>query len=216
MSQQTGQFAGEQGTTSNDSSRQREDASGSGPVRSNPGTSSRNNSVPNPRNQNPYLKTKIQTATPAELRLMLLDGAVKFAELGREGLLEKNYEKAFNNINRAEAIVNELRDSLKPEVDPKLCAKLNDLYLYLYLQLVKACSERSVPTIDNVIKLLKYERETWLMLMKKLDDERGVNSGGSVSSSTQSRQLLRDEIAGPAPSAGSNSQGARPAISVQG
>ena len=43
---------------------------------------------------NPYLKTKVMTAGPAELRLMLFDGALKFAEQGRKGLADKDYERA--------------------------------------------------------------------------------------------------------------------------
>lgn len=110
---------------------------------------------------------------------MLLDGAIKFSELGREGLIEKNYEKSFTSINRAEDIVMELLESLRPEVDPAMCAKLNDLYLYLYLQLVRASSERDIAVMDNVVKLLKFERETWSLVMKKLDVERFAGSASS-------------------------------------
>ena len=39
---------------------------------------------------NAYLRTKVMTASPAELRLMLLDGAIKFANQAREGLQAKD------------------------------------------------------------------------------------------------------------------------------
>lgn len=121
---------------------------------------------------NPYLKTKVLTASPQELRLMLLDGAIKFAELGRDGLVAKDYEKSFTNISRAEDIVMELLESLKPEVDPDLCEKLKNLYVYLYLELVRASSEKDVARIEEVIRLLRYERETWQLAMAQLESDR--------------------------------------------
>lgn len=118
---------------------------------------------------NPYLRTKVMTASPAELRMMLLDGAVKFARLGRDGLAAKDYEQSFNSISRAEDIVMELRESLKPEAEPELCRKLNDLYLHIYLQLVRASSEKNIAVLDQVIALLEYECETWRMAMAELN-----------------------------------------------
>ena len=35
---------------------------------------------------NEYLRTRVLTASPEELRLMLLDGALKYAMQAREGL----------------------------------------------------------------------------------------------------------------------------------
>ena len=135
--------------------------------------------APNP--VNPYLKTKVMTASPAELRLLLLDGAIKFAELGRDGLVAKDYEKSFKNISRAEDIVMELLEALKPEVDPDLCEKLKSLYVYLYLELVRASSEKDVARIEEVIRLLRYERETWQLAMAQLASEAvpAVDDGGS-------------------------------------
>ena len=43
-------------------------------------------------NANAYLRTQVMSASPAELRMMLLDGAVKFARQGRQGLAEQNHD----------------------------------------------------------------------------------------------------------------------------
>ena len=48
------------------------------------------------------------TAGPAELRLMLFDGALKFIEQGRQGLVDKDYEAAFTGISRCQQIIAEL------------------------------------------------------------------------------------------------------------
>ena len=117
---------------------------------------------------NPYLKTKIMTATPEELRLMLYDGAIKFATLAKTAMAEEKHEDSYNHLMRAQKIVLELSTSLKRDVDPQLTDKLAALYTFIYRKLVDANVTRQVELIDEAIKLLQYERETWQMLMKKL------------------------------------------------
>ena len=45
-----------------------------------------------------YANNKIMTASPAELTLMLYEGAIKFANLAIVGLEEKDIMKAHTNI----------------------------------------------------------------------------------------------------------------------
>ncbi len=123
---------------------------------------------------NAYLRTKVLTASPEELRLMLLDGAIKFANQGREGMANRNYEASFNGISQCRNIVLELLTTIKPEFDPELCDRVKSLYTFLYTQLVESSMEKNLTKLDNVIKLLQYERETWVMLMDKLAEERGL------------------------------------------
>lgn len=120
-----------------------------------------------------YLKNKVLSASPEELRLMLLDGAIRFTTQGRDGLVAKNFEASFNGFSQARNIVMELINSIRPEVDPDLCKKVSSVYIFIYTHLVEAGHERSIPKADKVIELLEYERDTWIMLMEKLAAERG-------------------------------------------
>lgn len=119
---------------------------------------------------NAYLKTKILTASPAQLRGMLLDGAVRFAQRGRDGLAKRDYEEAYNGIHRCQQILMELLEALDPAVDRELCERLTGLYVFLYTQLIKATTERDATIVDEVIRLLEFEAETWRMLMDRLND----------------------------------------------
>lgn len=120
---------------------------------------------------NEYLKTKVLSASPAQLRLMLLDGAVRFATRGRDGLAEHDYEKSYDGLSQAKAILIELINALRPEVDPELCENLSALYTFMYKRLVEASLEKSPAIVDEVITLLQYERETWSMLIEQLARE---------------------------------------------
>ena len=119
-----------------------------------------------------YLRTRVMTASPEQLRLMLFEGAIKFCRQGRDHLGRKDYEGMFNALVRAQKIVLELTNSLRPEVDPELCERLGSLYTYIYRRLVDATTERDIEAIDESIRLIDYERETWVLLMNKLQAER--------------------------------------------
>jgi len=120
-----------------------------------------------------YLRNSILTASPEQLHLMLYDGAIRFTRQGIAGIQDKDWEKAFTGFSRAQKILLEMLNSLNHEVDRDLCTRMAGLYNYIYRHLVQACSERSVPAAEEALKLLTYQRETWVMLMDKLREERG-------------------------------------------
>lgn len=122
-------------------------------------------------NQNAYLQTKVLTANPAELRLMLLDGAIRFAQQARDGIIKRDFDSAYTGFTRCQAIILELVNSLRPEHDPDLCNKMSSLYTYMYTRLITASTEKNAAIIDDVLKLLMYERETWAMLLEQLAAE---------------------------------------------
>lgn len=120
---------------------------------------------------NPYLKTKILTATPEELRLMLYEGALKFCHQAVVALQEKNYDNSYGTLMRAQRIVMELSSSLNHKQAPDLCERLGALYTYIYRRLIDANFSHDIAAVQEAIKLLEFEKQTWKMLMTRLNDE---------------------------------------------
>src|SRR5258708_15013650 len=118
--------------------------------------------------QQQYLRTKVLTATAEQLQLLLFDGAIRFSEQARVALQQKDYEQSFLALTKAQAIVNQLLCALKPDVLPDLCDKLKGLYVFAYRKLVDANFNHKVESVDEALKILKYQRETWTMLMEKI------------------------------------------------
>jgi len=116
---------------------------------------------------NPYLRTKILTANPLELRLMLYEGAIRFGRQAKAAIEKKDFETFYNDLVRAQKIVLELSTSLRPEVAPALCEKLNALYIYIYKRLVDASTNHDASAIEEAIELMGYEKQTWQMLMEQ-------------------------------------------------
>ncbi len=123
-------------------------------------------------NTNEYLKTKIMTASSEQLQLMLYDGAIRFCEQARRAIEAKDIEAGYTALTKAENIVMELQNGLRDEVAPEICTKMRALYLYCYEQLVNANLRRQVSFVDEAVKILRHLRETWVMVMEKLKNEK--------------------------------------------
>ncbi len=125
-----------------------------------------------------YLATKVLTASPAELRLMLLDGAIKFARQGRDALAAKDYEGMFKGFTRTREILVELSTTMRRDVgDPTLVDRTQALYTFMMTRLLDASHDKDVAPADEVIKLIEFDRETWALLMDQLASEQRPGTG---------------------------------------
>lgn len=135
---------------------------------------------------NAYLRTQVLTASPQQLRLMLLDGSIRFLQQAIDGLGNKDYEASYNGITQARAIVLELATSVSADVDRELAERVRSVYMYLYRELIDASLNRSLPRLEKAADLLRYERETWAMLMEKVASERVANTADTPADTTHS------------------------------
>ena len=122
---------------------------------------------------NPYLRTKVLTASSEELRLMLFDGALRFCLQAKKAIEEKDFEASYDNIKKAQKIVLELSSSLNHDVEPEVTEKMESLYNFMYRRLIEVNMSRDVEIIDEVMQLIKFERETWQLLVKKVHEKQG-------------------------------------------
>jgi len=129
---------------------------------------------PNPQAAANYLKMRVMTATPEQLQMMLYDGAIRFSEQARAALEARDYEKSYNMISRVQKIITEMSCTLKREVLPELCDKLTALYGYVYKKLIEANVQHSVGAIDEALELLRYQRETWALLLDQLGRQKAA------------------------------------------
>ena len=124
-----------------------------------------------------YLKTRVLTASPEQLQLMLYDGAIRFCEQGRQAILDRRIEDSFNLLSKAEKIILELTNGLRDEVAPEICANMRRLYLFCYDRLVLANVKKDTGALDDALRVLRELRQTWVMLMDKLNEERRTTQG---------------------------------------
>lgn len=120
--------------------------------------------VGNPYQQ--YTQIKINTATPEELVVMLYDGAIKFCNKAKVAIENKKMEMAHNDLNRVQAIIDELILGLDYERGGQIADNLLHIYDYLKRRAIEANTKKSIEIIDEIINLIKDLRETWSEAMK--------------------------------------------------
>lgn len=122
-----------------------------------------------------YFRNAVLTATPEQLHLMLYDGAIRFTRQGIEGITSSNWEQAFIGFSRAQKIILEMLNSLNYDVDKALCDRMAGLYNFIYRRLVEASVNRDVKLGQDALQILEYQRQTWVMVIEKLREERGYS-----------------------------------------
>ncbi len=121
---------------------------------------------------NPYAKyqnSKILTASPAELTLMLYDGAIKFGNIAIAAMHEKDVPKAHANIIKVQRIITEFRSSLDRKYP--VAQDFDNIYVYLLERLFQANIKKDPEIMEEVIGHLRTLRETWIEVMKKSKSE---------------------------------------------
>ena len=113
---------------------------------------------------NAYKNNKILTASPAELTLMLYDGAVKFCNIALMALEKDDYNKANDNIIKAERIITEFRATL--DFKYPVAKDFDVVYDYIYRRLVDANLKKDSEILEDALKYIKEMRETWREVMK--------------------------------------------------
>lgn len=111
-----------------------------------------------------YMDNKVLTATPAELTLMLYDGAIKFCNIAIMAIENKDIQKAHDNIMRAEQIINELRLTL--DFNYPIANEFDRLYDYIYRRLIDANFNKDIAILEEVLGFVRELRDTWKEAMK--------------------------------------------------
>lgn len=111
-----------------------------------------------------YNNSKILTASPAELTLMLYDGAIKFANIAIAGIENNDIEKAHNNIRKTERIIVEFDTTLDDRYE--VSKDFHNVYRYLLRRLNEANMKKDKEILEEVLKHLRTMRDTWKEVMQ--------------------------------------------------
>ena len=121
-----------------------------------------NNNVANAHHA--YQKNAVMTASPAELTLMLYEGAIKFCNIGMIAMENGEIEKANTNIKKAQAIIAELRATLDHKYE--VWEDFDRVYDYIYRGLVDGNMAKDKEIIEDALKHIREMRDTWKEVMR--------------------------------------------------
>ena len=111
-----------------------------------------------------YTANKIMMASPAELTLMLYEGAVKFCNIAVMAIEKKDIEKAYINIVKAQRIVDEFRATL--DMKYPVAEDFDRVYEYLQRRLVEANMTKDKEIVEECAGHLRAMRDTWKQGMR--------------------------------------------------
>lgn len=112
-----------------------------------------------------YQGTKVNTASPAELTLMLYEGAIKFCNIGILGFETGDYEKVSNNIIKVQNIITELRATL--DFKYPTAKDFDVVYEYVNNLLIQANIKKEVELLNQALDQIREMRDLWKEVMKQ-------------------------------------------------
>ena len=145
-----------------------------------------------------YANNKVASATPAELTLMLYEGAIKFCNLAKidiekkelinsrtssewlfvlkalEGL--KEYGDSLGHIQRARNIIVELQTTL--DFKYPVAKDFDNIYRYIFDLMTEVNREHKLETLEEILTQLRDLRDIWKQIMRTAKGN--VKNSGSI------------------------------------
>jgi flagellar protein FliS len=111
-----------------------------------------------------YKQQSILTATPGQLVVMLYDGCLRFLHQAAYAMREGKVGESNTRLQRAEAIIDELRTTLDMEKGGVVASRLQGIYVFSSRHLIEARIARDPAMIDKVSELLSELRDAWAQI----------------------------------------------------
>lgn len=114
-----------------------------------------------------YGNNRILTASPAELTLMLYEGAIKFCNIAMDAIDKKDIQKAHDNIVKIQRIIDYLRVTL--DMKYPVAQDFERIYEYISTRLIEANVKKEKEILEEIYDHLKNIRDNWkeVMLINK-------------------------------------------------
>ena len=123
-----------------------------------------------------YLATEIMTATPQRLQLMLIDAALRWTGQAQQHWSEGNNADAGEALVRAQEILGEMIAALDRESQPELVRRVGAVYLFIVRALSDAAGSRDPARLDDAVKVLQEERETWRQVCERFGTRKQLDT----------------------------------------
>jgi flagellar protein FliS len=111
-----------------------------------------------------YQNSKIITASPADLTLMLYEGAIKFGNMAVMAMENNDPAKAYENIVKVENIIQNFRETLDKRYP--VWQDFENVYVYLLRRCHEANMTKDPEIMEEIITHLRSMRDNWKEVMK--------------------------------------------------
>ncbi|MDG2220546.1 MAG: flagellar protein FliS [Rubripirellula sp.] len=132
------------------------------------------------RSSESYLESMVNTASPARLRLLLLERAVDVA--GNLATIWKDGKELGSNQHSLKLLelLNELLSGVvggPSQEQQKICHQVSDLYVFLTQHLMRAEETSDCDAINQIASILQTEAETWRTVCGQQSGQQASSAG---------------------------------------
>ena len=113
-----------------------------------------------------YKNNSVNYASKEQLLLMLVDGAVKYAKIGRAAIEEKNVTKAHESLTRTQDIFVELMASLDTGAG-EWAKQIFKVYEFINYKVGQANLKKDIKELEEVIPFIEDIRNMWYEVYEK-------------------------------------------------
>lgn len=125
-----------------------------------------------------YQDNSINTASPGELTLMLYNGCLKFIGLAKTAMEQQQIADKNTNIQKAQAIIQELMVTLKPDVE--VSKNMMAMYDYVHRRLIDANIKNDPAILDEAAAFITEFRDTWKQVIQENRIQQFGTEGGQA------------------------------------
>ena len=118
-----------------------------------------------------YTESKVLTASQPQLHLMLLEGAVRFGTKAEQLWGDESQATVVEELlNRMADILEELTHSTCGQGND-ISSQLEEQYAFAFRELAMCRVNHDLQKLNDCLKLLQYQRETWKQVCDELQAE---------------------------------------------
>ena len=121
-----------------------------------------------------YNNSKVLSASPGELTLMLYDGMIRFCNLAEVAVEKKDISKAHTNIMKMQRIIDYLRQTL--DMNYPVAEDFERMYIYLTQRMVEANMKKDLEILQEINGHLHAIRDNWKEVMRINREQKGHTS----------------------------------------
>ncbi|MHC1749835.1 MAG: flagellar export chaperone FliS [Cellulosilyticaceae bacterium] len=111
-----------------------------------------------------YQNNAVLTASPAELTLMLYNGAIKFCNQGIDAIEKQDIRKSHENLTKAQQIIVELQSTL--DMRYSVAKEMDTIYTFITQLLAQGNIEKNIEKVRIARDLIRGYRDTWQDIIK--------------------------------------------------
>jgi len=116
-----------------------------------------------------YLETEVLTATPQKLQLLMINGAIRFANQARHLRTQDDKIAAWEKLSRSREIVAMILANLKSD-ESQVIKQVTGIYGFLFREMTDIQAHDDFERLAGVIDVLNEERITWEAICLELPE----------------------------------------------